>query len=113
LKEIFEEFGKVRNIKIPIDKYSNKKKGFVFIQFELPESAKLAVKTGIIAYNEDKSKRIIDFNEKSERPRSIKIKFADPRPDWTSLVGDSKQNTNEKRIDLSKKLIKNLEDKNK
>ena len=43
LKEIFEEYGTVNSIKIVIDKYSGKSKGFGFVTMEVMAEAKKAI----------------------------------------------------------------------
>ena len=44
LKEIFQEYGTVVNLKIITDKYTGRSKGFGFIEMEKDEEEDLAVK---------------------------------------------------------------------
>ena len=106
LKELFEEFGPIKNIKIPTDWKTGHKKGHAFIQYEEPEMAKLAVKTGIIAFNEDKDKRIIDLSENGKKPRSLRIKYATPKPIWEN---ENKNKNFKAGKDFEKNMIKDVE----
>ena len=114
LKEIFEEFGTIKNIKIPTDWKTGQKKGHAFIQYEEPEMAKLAVKTGIIAFNEDKEKRIIDLSDNCKKPRCLRIRYAVPKPIWENENKDkSNQIGNEYKKGMIKDVEKRLEKKRK
>lgn len=43
LESIFEEYGAISSVKIIIDKYSNKSKGFGFVDMENQDEAKKAI----------------------------------------------------------------------
>jgi len=107
IKEIFEEFGTIKNIKIPCDWKTGQKKGHAFIQYEEPEMAKLAVKTGIIAYDEDKNKRVLDLSDRGHKPRCLKIRYAIPKPNWEK---ENKEKI-EKGKEYEKNMIKDVEER--
>lgn len=107
IKDIFEEFGTIKNIKIPTDWKSGQKKGHAFIQYEEPEMAKLAVKTGIIAYDEDKNKRVLDLSDRGQKPRCLKIRYAVPKPNWEKENKDKI----EKGKDYERNMIRDVEDR--
>ena len=106
LKEIFEEFGTIKNIKIPFDWKTGQKRGHAFIQYEEPEMAKLAVKTGIIAFNEDREKRNIDISDKGKKPRCLRIRYAVPKPIWDN---ENRENSIKLGKDYQKIMIKDVE----
>ncbi len=65
LRKVFEEFGKVESVKIIMDRYSGRSKGFGFV--EMPD--------------EDEAKKAIgELNGKSVMGREIKVNEARPRP---------------------------------
>lgn len=65
LRKVFEEYGKVESVKIIMDRYSGRSKGFGFV--EMP--------------NEDEAKKAIgELNGKSVMGREIKVNEARPRP---------------------------------
>jgi len=107
LKEILEDFGTIRNIRIPVDNKTGQKKGFAFIQYKDPESAKLAVKTGIIAFTLDKDKDTLDLSERGSKPRSLKVRYANPRPNWGK---ESEKNIKADK-EFQQKMIKDVENR--
>jgi predicted NAD-dependent protein-ADP-ribosyltransferase YbiA (DUF1768 family)/RNA recognition motif-containing protein len=70
IKYLFEDqFGRIKNFRCPVDRETGKKKGFAFIQFYDLKSAEEAVNYAIIC-----------FKEKDNI--FLKIKYADPIPNW-------------------------------
>ena len=66
LRETFEQFGQVAEVRLIMDKYTGKTKGFGFI--EMPEK-------------EDAQKAIAEMNEKDFEGRIIKVSEAKPKTD--------------------------------
>ena len=66
LREAFEQFGQVAEIRLIMDKYTGKTKGFGFI--EMPEK-------------EEAEKAIAEMNEKDFEGRIIKVSEAKPKTD--------------------------------
>ncbi len=66
LREAFEEFGQVAEVRLIMDKYTGKTKGFGFI--EMPEK-------------EEAEKAIAEMNEKDFEGRIIKVSEAKPKTD--------------------------------
>jgi ribA/ribD-fused uncharacterized protein len=92
IKKIFEDrFGKVKNFRVPIDKETNLKKGFAFIQFFNKEAAKECANYGIVSF----------------RDKLLKIKYANPKPDWNRFSRDDNKKVDKE--DLRKDMIKQVE----
>jgi ATP-dependent DNA helicase RecG len=51
VNEIFQEFGEISDIRIPINFYTGKSKGFAFVEFEKKESAKKVLDNAPIVIN--------------------------------------------------------------
>jgi RNA recognition motif-containing protein len=66
LREAFEQYGKVTEVRIIMDKYTGKTKGFGFI--EMPEK-------------EEAQKAIAEMNEKEFKGRAMKVNEAKPKTD--------------------------------
>ena len=66
LREAFEQFGQVAEVRLIMDKYTGKTKGFGFI--EMPE-------------NQEAQKAIAEMNEKEFEDRVIKVSEAKPKTD--------------------------------
>ena len=66
LREAFEQFGQVAEVRLIMDKYTGKTKGFGFI--EMPEK-------------EEAEKAIAEMNEKDFEGRIIKVSEAKPKTD--------------------------------
>ena len=66
LREAFEQFGQVTEVRLIMDKYTGKTKGFGFI--EMPE-------------NQEAQKAIAEMNEKEFEDRVIKVSEAKPKTD--------------------------------
>lgn len=64
LKQAFEAFGKVESVKIIKDKYTNRSKGFGFV--EMPDNA-------------DAQSAINDLNDTELKGRTLKVNKARPR----------------------------------
>lgn len=45
LRDTFKVFGGIESIRIPIDKYTGRSRGFAFVRFDSPSSAQMALKT--------------------------------------------------------------------
>lgn len=70
LRTLFEAFGKVQSCTIVMDKYTNKSKGFGFVEIPKPGEAKAAMK---------------NLNNKEVGTNRIRVKKAEPEaePDLT------------------------------
>jgi len=66
LREAFEQFGQIAEVRLIMDKYTGKTKGFGFI--EMPEK-------------EEAQKAIAEMNEKDFEGRIIKVSEAKPKTD--------------------------------
>jgi RNA recognition motif-containing protein len=66
LREAFEQYGQVTEVRIIMDKYTGKTKGFGFI--EMPEK-------------EEAQKAIAEMNEKEFKGRAMKVNEAKPKTD--------------------------------
>ncbi|MCD4681025.1 MAG: RNA-binding protein [Bacteroidales bacterium] len=66
LKELFENYGEVTSVKIIIDKYSGRSKGFGFVE---------------MAEDDDANKAIEDLNGKDLNGRNVKVNQARERED--------------------------------
>ena len=64
LKELFSEFGTVTEATVIEDKFSNRSKGFGFVEFENEEDGKKAIEA---------------MNEKEVEGRQLKVSEARPR----------------------------------
>ncbi len=64
VRKAFEEFGSVDSVKIIIDKYSERSKGFGFVEMENDDEAKLA---------------IAELDGKDLMGRALKVNVARPR----------------------------------
>lgn len=67
LEDLFSEYGKVNSVKIIMDKYTGKSKGFGFVEMEKNEEASKALKELDGALYED---RKITVNEAKQRKNS-------------------------------------------
>ncbi len=66
IRKVFEEFGTVDSVKIIVDRYTDRSKGFGFV--EMP--------------NDDEGKAAIDgLNGKDQQGRALKVNEARPRED--------------------------------
>lgn len=65
LKKIFEQYGAVLSVKIVLDQYTGKSKGFGFIEMETPEAAEAA---------------IAGLNDKPVHERNLRVSVAQDRP---------------------------------
>lgn len=65
LKKLFEAYGPVLSVKIVTDQYTNKSKGFGFVEMETAEGAAAA---------------IAELNEKPYLERNIRVSAAQDRP---------------------------------
>jgi len=66
LKTLFEKFGAVTSVRIIVDQYTGKSKGFGFVEMETPEAAQ---------------KAIAELNEKPFMERNIRVSSALERTD--------------------------------
>lgn len=73
LRTLFEAFGKVQSCTIVMDKYTNKSKGFGFVEIPKPGEAKAAMK---------------NLNNKEVGTNRIRVKKAEPEaePDLTGPI---------------------------
>ena len=76
LKQAFEAFGEVESVRIIKDKYTNKSKGFGFV--EMPDNA-------------DAQSAINDLNDTELKGRSLKVNKARPRPEGRGGRGGGSQ----------------------
>ena len=74
LKQAFEAFGEVESVKIIKDKYTNRSKGFGFV--EMPDDA-------------DAQSAINDLNDKEIKGRPLKVNKARPRSESRGGRGGS------------------------
>lgn len=65
LKKLFEEFGVVVSVKIVLDQYTGKSKGFGFVEMESAEAAEAAIN---------------GLNNKSVHERELRVSIAQDRP---------------------------------
>lgn len=65
LKQLFEQFGEVVSVKIVLDQYTGKSKGFGFVEMDSPESAQSAIK---------------ELNDKVLHERALRVSLAQDRP---------------------------------
>jgi ribA/ribD-fused uncharacterized protein len=102
IKYLFEDqFGRIKNFRCPVDRDTGRKKGFAFIQFYDLKSAEEAVSYGIIC-----------FKEKDNI--FLKIKFADPIPNWDSYNNNYREErSNIRRRSRSRSKSRSREDKRK
>ena len=68
LKEAFEKYGQVDSVKIIVDRYTGRSKGFAFVEMPSDEEAKAA---------------IAEMDGKELDGRTIKVDEARPRPERT------------------------------
>ncbi|MEE4116249.1 MAG: RNA-binding protein [Marinilabiliaceae bacterium] len=66
LKKLFEDFGEVESVKIITDRYSDRSKGYGFVEMPVEEEAIKAIES---------------LNEKEMNGRNIVVKKANPRND--------------------------------
>lgn len=66
LKPLFEAYGAVVSIKIIVDQYTGKSKGFGFVEMETDEGADRAIE---------------ELNDKPLLDRNLRVSLAQPRPD--------------------------------
>jgi RNA recognition motif-containing protein len=66
LKKLFEDFGEVESVKIITDRYSDRSKGYGFVEMPVEEEAIKAIES---------------LNEKEMNGRNIVVKKANPRHD--------------------------------
>jgi RNA recognition motif-containing protein len=66
LKPLFEAYGAVVSIKIIVDQYTGKSKGFGFVEMETDEGADRAID---------------ELNDKPLLERNLRVSLAQPRPD--------------------------------
>lgn len=66
LKPLFEAYGAVVSIKIIVDQYTGKSKGFGFVEMETDDSANRAID---------------ELNDKPLLERNLRVSLAQPRPD--------------------------------
>ncbi|MHC5061744.1 MAG: RNA recognition motif domain-containing protein [Planctomycetota bacterium] len=76
LKEAFEEFGSVTEVRLIMDKYSGRSKGFGFI--EMPDK-------------DEAEKAMSEMNDKEVMGRSLKVNEAKPKPDRGSGGGGGRR----------------------
>jgi len=70
LRRLFEQYGKVTDVKIVMDRETDRSKGFGFISFETPEEAQRAIKE-MDGYNLDnRALRVNEAEERSSSPRT-------------------------------------------
>jgi len=74
LKQVFEAFGEIESVKIIKDKYTNRSKGFGFI--EMPDNA-------------DAQSAINDLNDTELKGRTLKVNEARPRSESRGGRGGS------------------------
>ncbi len=74
LKQAFEAFGDVESVKIIKDKYTDRSKGFGFV--EMPDNA-------------DSQSAINDLNDTELKGRTLKVNKARPRPESRGGRGGS------------------------
>ena len=74
LRQVFEEFGTVDSVKIIVDRYTDRSKGFGFLEMDDSDAAKAA---------------IAKLNETELDGRTIKVNEARPRPNRDSGYGNS------------------------
>ena len=72
LKPLFEQYGNVVSIKIIVDQYTGKSKGFGFVEMESADAAQKAVQ---------------EFNEKPFMDRNIRVSMALERQECTGSGG--------------------------
>jgi ribA/ribD-fused uncharacterized protein len=94
IKKVFEDrFGKIKNFKCPIDRETNLKKGFAFIQFFNRESAKECADYGIVGFKD----------------KFLKIKYANPKPDWGRLSRENeKDSRSTTKEDIKRDMMKEV-----
>lgn len=70
LQELFEEYGPVKSVNIVIDKYTNRSRGFGFVEMETREQGENAIHE---LHETSHSNRVIIVNEakpRTERPNN-------------------------------------------
>ncbi|HOO98883.1 MAG TPA: RNA-binding protein [Bacteroidales bacterium] len=72
LRELFEEYGEVSSAKIIIDKYSNKSKGFGFVEMPNEEEARKAVSELNGAEIQGRNIIVNESIERTERKRDFR-----------------------------------------
>lgn len=65
LKKLFEAYGTVLSVKIVLDQYTGKSKGFGFVEMETPDAAQAA---------------IAGLNDKPCQERNLRVSLAQDRP---------------------------------
>jgi len=66
LKQLFEEFGQVESVKIITDRYSDRSKGYGFVEMPAEEEALAAIE---------------NLNDKEINGRNLVVKKANPKSD--------------------------------
>ena len=64
LREIFAEFGEIKDAHVAVDKFTNRSRGFGFVEFETEEAASAAIDA---------------LNEKDIEGRPLTVNVAKPR----------------------------------
>ena len=82
LKQLFTPYGDVTSVKIIIDKFTNRSKGFAFVEMPNQEAAEKAIK---------------ELNGKHFEGRAIVVNEARPKEDRPSGGGGNKRNFNNSR----------------
>lgn len=72
LEAVFSEFGRIREIRIPVERYSGLSKGFAFVQFDEEESTRAALKSTGVYLNDKRLIIKIAEKKKSEMYNSLK-----------------------------------------
>lgn len=72
LKELFEEYGEVASAKIIFDKYTNKSKGFGFVEMPNEEEARKAIEELNGAEIQGRNIIVNESIERSERRRDFR-----------------------------------------
>lgn len=98
LRDIFKVFGDVDSIRIPVDKYTGKDRGFAFVTFRNTSATQTALKTPLY-HNEQKlivkvaDRRSVDlhkeFNEKPKKHVTHQLKKTKRSPSKRSSISNS------------------------
>ena len=73
LKPLFEAFGKVLSVKVIVDQYTGKSKGFGFVEMETAEDAEAAIE---------------GLNDKPVLDRNVRVSLAQERTERSDRGGD-------------------------
>lgn len=74
LRGIFEEYGEVKSVKLIMDKFTGKSKGFAFVEMETSEAGQAAISALNEAELEGRNMKVNEAHERTENKRSFNNK---------------------------------------